>query len=98
MRKHECHAEDCHVEVPPKLLMCGRHWAMVPPDIQRAVYAAYRPGQERDMRPSVESLDAMTAAENYIRRLEGKRERPLPSVLIERATQRGLSERAAGGE
>ena len=25
--------------------MCGRHWAMVPKHVQRAVWRAYQPGQ-----------------------------------------------------
>lgn len=32
--------------------MCGRHWRMVPRAIQSSVYAAYRPGQCEDKRPS----------------------------------------------
>lgn len=43
---HVCHAVGCVVEVPPRLLMCPRHWRMVPPHLQRAVWAAYVPGQE----------------------------------------------------
>lgn len=82
-RKHHCHAEGCEVTVPPRLLMCGRHWAMVSSELQAEVLATYRLGQENDMRPSIESLDAMENAINHIRRLEGKHERPLPSVLIE---------------
>jgi hypothetical protein len=43
---HVCHAVGCVVEVPPRLLMCARHWRMVPAPLQRAVWAAYVPGQE----------------------------------------------------
>lgn len=60
--KHLCHATGCTVEVPPKLLMCPRHWRMVPPDIQRAVWRHYRPGQEIDKRPTKEYLEVMKLA------------------------------------
>lgn len=81
-RNHHCHAEGCQVSVPPKRLMCGRHWMMVPIELRMPVLETYRPGQENDMRPSIASLDAIEVAVNYIRRLEGYRERPLPSVLL----------------
>lgn len=44
---HTCHAETCEVRVPPRLLMCRKHWRMVPYGLQVAVYAEYQPGQER---------------------------------------------------
>ena len=33
--KHVCHAVGCEVEVKPELLCCGRHWAMVPRNLQK---------------------------------------------------------------
>lgn len=45
MSKHSCHARDCEVEVPPKMLMCGRDWRLVPRGVQRAVWAAFNPKQ-----------------------------------------------------
>lgn len=83
-RKHTCHAEECETAVPPRMLMCARHWRMVPKPLQDAVYATYRPGQENDMRPSIEWLDAATSAENHVRVVEGYRPRPLPSELLAR--------------
>lgn len=49
---HHCHAIACAAAVPPRMLMCRRHWAMVPAELQRAVWAHYRAGQEDDKRPS----------------------------------------------
>lgn len=43
---HACHATGCDVEVSPRMLMCRRHWAMVPRALQRMVWGAYVPGQE----------------------------------------------------
>lgn len=60
--KHTCHAEGCTRVVPPRLLMCPRHWGMVPPALQAAVWRHYRPGQETDKRPTREYLDAAHAA------------------------------------
>lgn len=62
MSNHTCHAKDCPKIIPPKLLMCLKHWRMVPLELQRAVWATYRPGQEVDKRPSAEYLEAARAA------------------------------------
>ncbi len=35
---HTCHAAGCHNPCPPKHLMCGTCWALVPPDLQTEVY------------------------------------------------------------
>ena len=34
------------------MFMCLKHWRMVPQELQRAVWATYRPGQEQDKNPS----------------------------------------------
>lgn len=54
--KHLCHALECNIEVPPKMLMCLKHWRMVPRAVQSAVWEHFRPGQEVDKRPSDEYL------------------------------------------
>jgi hypothetical protein len=51
--KHMCHAVECKREVPPLLLMCPRHWRLVPKEIQHRVYTHYRRGQcDGKVRPS----------------------------------------------
>lgn len=60
--RHKCHAEECNVDVPPRMLMCLRHWRMVPRKLQVAVWAAYVPGQEIRKDPTAEYLDAQRAA------------------------------------
>lgn len=76
MNAHACRAAGCATRVPPRMLMCRPHWAMVPPALKRAVLAAYRPGQERlDPRPSPEYIAAHKAAVNAVARAEG---RPAP--------------------
>lgn len=59
---HVCHAENCNVPVPPKMMMCRKHWFMVPKPLRDAVWAEYRPGQEITKDPSVEYIDAAFAA------------------------------------
>lgn len=51
-RQHHCHARRCTVPVPPEMLMCRRHWFMVPKKLRDAVWATYRPGQCDDKQPS----------------------------------------------
>jgi hypothetical protein len=84
---HTCHADGCSVTVAPRLLMCIRHWRLVPKPLQAEVYRLYRPGQERDKRPTIEYLDAMQRAINAVAKLEGRKERPLPSDLLAKHAQ-----------
>ena len=60
--RHVCHAEGCEIEVPPKLLMCAKHWRQVPRTIQRAIWRHYRPGQEVDKAPTSEYVAVMKQA------------------------------------
>lgn len=62
MSAHHCHAKGCEVKVPPKLLMCPRHWRMVPRALQAQVWKHYRPGQEVDKQPTAGYLAAARAA------------------------------------
>lgn len=59
---HLCHAIGCSTPIDPWRLMCAPHWKRVPPELQTAVWAAYRHGQEKDKRPSREYLEAAELA------------------------------------
>jgi hypothetical protein len=59
---HVCHALKCSVPVPPSMLMCRKHWFMVPKNLRDDVWRTYRKGQEITKDPSGEYLDAMKAA------------------------------------
>lgn len=60
---HTCHARGCFAPVPPKMLMCRRHWFMVPSLLRARVWATYRPGQEAGgLPPSEEWHQAADAA------------------------------------
>ncbi len=73
MSAHWCYAEGCEVEVPPRMLMCLRHWRMVPRDLQDAIWRTYRPGQEIDKCPSEEYMVAQRRAIAAFSALEGER-------------------------
>jgi hypothetical protein len=74
-RPHHCHAIDCKLDVPPRLLMCAAHWALVPAELQRRVYAAYTPGQEHLGYVTGAYLEAAAAAVQAVARAEGKMRR-----------------------
>lgn len=59
---HTCHAKGCETPVPPKLLMCAKHWRMVPREIQLRIWKHYRPGQEIDKNPTETYLSVMREA------------------------------------
>ena len=69
---HCCHAYACPVVVPAKMLMCLKHWRMVPQSTQRLVWKHYRPGQEVDKRPSKEYLEVTALAIRQVREKEQK--------------------------
>jgi hypothetical protein len=74
---HQCHALRCNKVVPPKMLMCAKHWRMVPRALQRAVWERYRPGQEVAKNPTGEYLHAANAAITAVARKEGIPVHPL---------------------
>lgn len=66
MTEHTCHARGCKKAVPPRMFMCRTDWFRLPKSMRDAIWAAYRPGQERDKNPSDEYLDAAMAAVNWL--------------------------------
>jgi hypothetical protein len=68
---HICHAEGCSLPVNPKLLMCSRHWTMVPTELQVKVRNHFHPDQcKGKRRPSLEWITAAREAINYVRERE----------------------------
>lgn len=45
MSAHHCHAAGCKTPCKPEMLMCLKHWRMVPREIQKRVWATYVSGQ-----------------------------------------------------
>jgi len=68
---HTCHARCCRVEVPPEMLLCKEHWAMVPRSIQKDVVAEYRVGQCLDKQVTRAWLRAADAAIGFVAMREG---------------------------
>lgn len=78
--EHHCHAKGCGAPIKPELLMCFRHWRMVPIKLQRAVWAAYRDGQCLDKNPSEAWHAAADAAIAHVADMEAKRRMLSPGV------------------
>lgn len=70
---HFCHAIGCYTPVSPQLLMCEPHWRKVPPELKRAVWLAYRSGQEVDGKPSEAYLAAAHDVVAAVRNMERRR-------------------------
>ena len=68
---HVCHATRCKISVPPAMLMCKRHWFMVPKRIRDEVWRTYRTGQEVDKNPSETYMVAYRKAVNAVDQKEG---------------------------
>lgn len=66
MSAHHCHAHGCETIVPTRLLMCPRHWRMVPEHLQAEINAEFRPGQCTDKKPSRAWIKAAVAARRYV--------------------------------
>lgn len=73
MNKHTCHARGCEKPVPPKYLMCGVHWRMVPNALKARVWSRYRAGQEVTKDPTPAYLEAAQAAVDAVARIEAER-------------------------
>lgn len=69
MPKHTCHAVDCPVVVPPKMLMCRTHWGFLSHRLKAAVWRAYEPGQEvtKDPSPLYMLVQRLAVAEVAVR-------------------------------
>jgi len=69
---HTCHAVDCERSVPPQMLMCKRHWFMVPPVIRSRVWATYQDGQCDTFNPTSAYCQAAKAAVIAVAKKEGR--------------------------
>ncbi len=68
--KHQCHAKNCTQSVPPRMLMCKKHWFMVDKPLRDKVWAEYQPGQEINKNPTYTYLLTAKAAIECVRREE----------------------------
>lgn len=67
---HTCHARGCNDPVGRNVLMCARHWRMVPFGLRKEVYNAYKPGQDIYHNPSPEWLHFAKEAIAAVREIE----------------------------
>lgn len=64
--RHHCHWPGCDEDVPPATWGCRKHWYMLPKELQRRIWATYRPGQEISKTPSREYVEAARAVQDWI--------------------------------
>ncbi len=69
-RKHKCHWYGCTKQVPPAVWGCKEHWYQLPRKLRNRIWAAYRPGQEKDGKPSVEYVQVAKEVQEWIRTQE----------------------------
>lgn len=50
--KHKCHAHACEADVPPRMLMCAKHWFSLRKPLRDAVWREYQNGQEISKTPT----------------------------------------------
>jgi len=72
MRAHKCRAKDCTLIVPGHILMCRRHWFMVPAPVRAIVLAEWSKVQSGDMKLTNEYLMAVWGAQLHVLAREGK--------------------------
>lgn len=78
---HHCHARNCSAKTKPEMLMCLKHWRMVPRNLQKDVWATYRPGQCDDRAPSKAWYAAADAAIEAVAAKEGPPPKPKSDYL-----------------
>lgn len=71
MSEHTCHAYKCGRRVDPAMVMCTRHWFMVPKRLRDIIWRTYRRGQEITKDPSHEYMVAQRGAVWAVFVLEG---------------------------
>lgn len=65
-RNHTCHWPGCRRQVPPAMWGCKFHWFKLPLHLRNLIWATYRIGQEIDMTPSREYLEAAEKVQTWI--------------------------------
>lgn len=63
---HHCHWPGCTAHVAPAAWGCKKHWYMLPLDLRRKVWAAYRAGQEQTKTPSRAYIEVAREVQDWI--------------------------------
>lgn len=69
---HKCHAEGCNISVPPKMLFCRKHWAMLPAKLKAEIWREYKPGQEIRKDPTPAYMEVQRRAVAAVAAIEGR--------------------------
>lgn len=72
-RNHHCHWPGCQRQVPPAAWGCKEHWFKLPAEIRSKIWNAFRPGQEKDQRPSRQYIDAAREAQEWIAKQQARK-------------------------
>jgi hypothetical protein len=78
---HTCHAVACEKVIVPEMLMCRRHWFMVPYSIRGRVLATYREGQCDDWSITHAYAEAARAAVRAVATKENRTELEIREAL-----------------
>lgn len=78
-RKHHCHWPGCTKQVPPAMWGCREHWYSLPKNLRDRVWRAYRPGQEKDQRPSRQYLAVARDVQAWIQTQTKGQQQPAQS-------------------
>lgn len=62
---HNCRWVGCNKQVPLNMWACKIHWFKLPKSLRDAIWAGYRPGQEDDLNPSPQWVEADERAREY---------------------------------
>lgn len=65
---HHCHWPGCKRQVAPAAWGCLKHWRLLPQRLRRAIWAAYRVGQEDSKTPSRAYVDVAREVQEWIAR------------------------------
>lgn len=66
-RRHLCHWPNCNTTVPPSYWGCSKHWFTLPANLRAKIWQTYRIGQEKDMKPSKEYIEASKEVQEWIK-------------------------------
>lgn len=85
---HHCHANGCATPTEPRLFMCLHHWKMVPPIMQKEIWAQYKGTTRAERFEKVAYLQACAIAVEHVASLENKNTENSYRKLIVIAQQR----------
>lgn len=71
-RDHKCHWPGCNKQVAPAMWGCYKHWMMLPPELRKKIWGAFRPGQEVNGTPNREYVKVAREVQVWIATIGGE--------------------------